>query len=317
MVQCFPYYWPPHPLWTQKLACSHLHIYRSPCWPHALQPEPFLQAISSALTVLSRNHIGSINHLFSKSLVFRSASRPALEHPVFHATPGLRPGQPCTHMLTSLHHAHLTPFIKQHHLLSRNMLGCTISLFLFRYNSSNNLDEITYRGLYWGPNGSTRWWSATDVWYSCIFSHSLPSQIKTIRGGFLSDFCYTMSARLQLEPSSHETKGLKSQGTDWHDGFEHSYQLRWHHSLASWRDDNNNFSPFRNKTSTPPRPQVCEWCFTAPLRFPHPCKTAAGRQTKHQTQQKMWSSLGKISTFQPERANCVPECFELNEACYF
>lgn len=60
---------------------------------------------------------------------------------------------------------------------------------------------------------------------SVVFTRSLPSQVQTIGRGLPSDFCYAMSARLQVETSSHETKGLKSPATDQCDWLEHCISI--------------------------------------------------------------------------------------------
>lgn len=67
---------------------------------------------------------------------------PLLRAPSPPPSPQLRrPGAAC-HCPGFPAPAQLTPFIKQRLSLSRSTLGCTVSLFLFRYSSRSNLDEI-------------------------------------------------------------------------------------------------------------------------------------------------------------------------------
>lgn len=282
-----------------------------PRQPHALQPEPFLQNLSSASTQPSRNHRGSIHHLFSKSPVF--AQPPAQRSTIPSSAPHSR-----SHPDAFAPRTHLTPFIKHHHLLSHKMLGCTVSLSLFRYHSRNNLYEIIYRSNDTSCRSEDQmvalYGEAPQVWYPCIFSHSLPSLNQNNKKGVCQwllqhNACWTAGRNIFL----------------WHQRFEKPRyrlaQLAWT-LVSAVLASPSILLQNEEKATTPLHSgmrlqllQFWERCFTVPA-----LSTATqncGRQTKHQTKRKMRSSLGKMSTFQPESANCVPECFELNEACYF
>lgn len=293
---------------THKLASSHLHAHRpppAPCAATRALPAELQLSLYPVQQEPQRLHSSS----FLQDSGFRSASRSSIPFSALHSL---------SHPDAFAPRTHLTPFIKHHHLLSHNMLGCTVSLSLFRYHSRNNLYEIIYRSNDTSCRSEDQmvalYGEVPHVWYPCIFSHSLPSLNQNNKKGV---------CRWLLQHNACWTAGRNI--FSWHQRFEKPRyrlaQLAW--TLVSTVLASPSILLQNEEKATTPLHsgmrlqllQFWERCFIVPA-----LSTATqncGRQTKHQTKCKMWSSLGKMSTFQPESANCVPECFELNETCYF
>lgn len=125
----------------------------------------------------------------------------------------------------------------------------------------------------------------------------------------VSQWFLLYNSRLQLETSSDDSKGVKSPGVIGLKGFMSCAGII--PSPPDKRRRQQQLLSMQEGEISPSEPQVCGWNFKSPLHFPQPHKTAAGRQTKHQTQQKTWSSQRKVLPSQPKKSKLSQSALNL------